>query len=167
MTQKKLASVLILLSTFLFGCLSTATAIRSKSGPEYNAEREKIGLPIIPSDWTIDAGSGPNEGTWYAPNWKKDYDQRIPVHVSKYVNFASGEINYESDKYFGKGDWDCEGSICRDSLFITYCYNVNSVCKEENTWQVIYQSQETEFGGQFISFEEAKKILADWGLSYP
>lgn len=166
--RQKIIVPILLLSTLSFSCLFMGTTMDSKFGTEYNIEREKISLPPIPSDWVIDAGSSFGESTWYAPDWERDYDKRTPVHVSKYVNFASGEIDYETDKYSGKGDWDCEEDVCRESLFITYCYRVNSQCKEQGTWQVIYQSQETTgFGREFISFEEATSILNDWGLDYP
>jgi len=149
-----------------FGCLSSVFAPDPLYGPEYNEAREKIGLPVIPSDWTVIPGS--EESNWYKPNWQDEKNRRIPVHSSKYINYPSGALVYETDHYYGPGDWNCEGDICREQLFITYCYQADSQCNDTKGWFITYMSAGTTgFGREFISLEEAKKVLDSWGLSYP
>lgn len=150
----------------IFVSLNACTLVTPRYGIGYNSDRQKLGLPTIPATWTVDARF--DESIWYNPEWQRKYDDRIPVHASKYVSYRNGTLLLETDEYYGKNDWSCEESICREQLFITYCYQADNQCNGEDGWFVIYMSNESKgFGKEFISMKEAMIILDEWDLSYP
>ena len=158
---------LLLVLALALGLLSCRTFARSepKYGPEHNAVREQVGLPIIPADWEAElVHSG--ECTWVNPERIEKRDARVPVHWSKYLNYHTGELLYEVDTYFGREDYTAEEEgTFREKLRIAYYYQVDDYdYKERLGWDVTLHNQEYPFG-ETICLEEAETILNTWGIS--
>ena len=132
-------------------------------GKEYNQERIKIGIPIIPDNWNAPS-AGSDDANWYNPDSDNFHKAKIPFYVSKYVNYQSGILTYEQDEYFGREDFLWDGSLFRERIFITYKYNFTYGNQEFN-WSATYSNKDGL--SQDIGLSKAKEILKSWGLSYP
>jgi hypothetical protein len=166
---KKSISFLLILLTGLSAC--TANPDTKKYGLDYNSDRQKLGLPIIPNNWTLDQT---NEVRWYNPEWQEKRKKHIPVHASKYLTIRASQLISEEDEYYGPGEWNCEGGICPEELLIDYCYQPDSPCtdksgQDQSGWSILYQSQESmdKMTYNKVTVDGAKKILESWGLTYP
>jgi len=150
----------------MLGC-KTFEQPTPRFGKEFNAERERLGVPIIPDEWIVTIVS--SQGTkWSNPDKEDIIDSRIPFHVSKGIYYGTGELISETDSYFGMDDWvDLEGNVSRESLDITYNYQIDeNDWKKHLGWSAFYRSQET-MPGKEITLEEAIKILQEWNINFP
>ena len=156
--------------SFFFVCLfammlsACSESIGSKYGPKYNSEREKLGIPIIPTNWTSHGGD-----QWYNPIQDGQLTRRIPVHQSKFIDVRNGVLLLEEDEYDGSESYHDQDGTYRESLFVTYCYQADIKCHGKTGWGILYQSQKTfdEQTYDTLNLDDAKKILKDWGISFP
>lgn len=142
--------------------------LNQKYGIAYNSERKKIGLPIIPNDWTY------TNSAWTNPKSSELFKNRIPYHESKFILDNKGVLIYEEDVYYGSQDYNDVGGFDRgrDELSIKYCYRVDQQdydCSKKSGWHILFLSQKSfdTFTYDKLNIDEAKKILNDWGLTYP
>ena len=87
--------VVFLLAIALSAC---GESINSKYGTKYNSEREKLGIPTIPSHWIADPWYA---GDWHDPDANNKESRRIPVHAAKLVYVQNDVLIREQDIYYG------------------------------------------------------------------
>lgn len=166
MTQTKLLSlvlgVILFLVTTACGFLPSRPA--PKYGPEYNAERMKIGLPILPENWKL-IYSGPDGAVWLNPEADAKYEARIPFHRTKRVGYENGVLISEGDSYYGSKDYTNVDGTFREFVGITYHFRIgkNDRPGQHLGWDAI-RADATAPYGEYISLEEAEAILKAWGL---
>jgi len=162
--------VLIFISIICLGC-SFLQRKQPMFGQEYNDVRIKNKIPVIPNDWNFSLGT--EDVNWYNPNTSELKEAKIPFHYSKYVNYKSGSLTYEQDIYMGYEDYTFDDTLLREKIYITYYYYVNDIpfnsssvfSLQDQNWVAEYSSKDGFL--ETISLEEAKIILASWGISYP
>ena len=155
----------ILLIVLLVVGLSVCKRPEPKYGKEYNEERKKVGLPIIPDNWELSSVLT-GESVWANPERVEKKNKNIPVHWRKRLNYRTGTLISETDTYYGKEDFPDQDGTSREHLYITYNYQVDDYdYKKRADWSASLYNRETVASGDFdISLEEAEKILKDWGI---
>lgn len=127
-------------------------------GPGFNAQRQKIGLPIISSGWYSIKGT-----TWVNPERESKYSQHIPVYFSKSIVQKGGKLISETDLYYGSMEYTLADESFREYIEITYYYSEDGVNAK---WSVSLHDQSSVKSGIFeISLEKAEEILKKWGIS--
>src|SRR5258707_15750732 len=92
-----------LVCIFVFMLSACGESINSKYGRQYNSEREKLGIAIIPNDWDA---SWKDDGVWYNPDSDAiKLKNRTPFHESKVVEVQKNILIYEEDNYIGSEDY--------------------------------------------------------------
>jgi hypothetical protein len=166
MTQTKLLPLVLgsVLFVVTVACGLLPSRPAPKYGPEYNAERMRIGLPILPENWKL-VYSGPDGARWLNPEADAKERARIPVHSEKSVDYDSGVLLSDGDSYYGSKDYtDIEGTH-REFVGITYHYQIgkNDRPGQQLGWDAMRCDAE-EPKCKYISLEEAEVILKAWGL---
>ena len=150
-----IAIACLMVALLLCGC-SAGVSYVSKFGLAYNAEREKLGIPTIPSNWTIqDMGS-------YFDCFDPNPNQNVPHRLSKRVFIENGTVVSETDTFYsGKTFYfEPEQITLPQQISIEYDY---SRAKNGNPWKVHADLNAAE-RFKSISIQEAHQILAEWGL---
>ncbi len=135
-----------------------------KYGTEYNAERMKIGLPILPENWKL-VYSGPDGAWWLNPEANAKERARIPVHSEKSVGYEDGVLISDGDSYYGSKDYtNIEGTF-REFVGITYHFKIgkNDRPGQQLGWDATKVDAAAPWGKD-ISLEEAEMILNEWGI---
>lgn len=116
-------------------------------GIEYNNERTKKGIPIIPTNWITNRSYKFASQTWHPK--KEMIKEAKNYHSEKRINCNFGRVKSETDIFIVK-----EGSI---TLLMTYLYN-----NKEEPWLITYFQKESGRSDirKKISYEEALKILS-------
>lgn len=152
--------VLIALTTLSLAACSVFRRPEPKYGREFNAERMKIGLPIIEEDWQL-SRSDKGRCSWVTSR-REDKARRQPVHFSKDVNYRTGMLLSETDLYFGSEDWFLDGETYREELTVTYSFRVDDYASRRRLgWSAWLTDRD---GSREISLEEAEQVLARWGI---
>src|SRR5262245_13510714 len=156
--------ITILLMILLVVGLGTICARATpKYGKEYNEQRKQVGLPLIPDNWKLDSvlqGSS----TWGNPERVEKMNNHIPVHWSKGLDYRTGTLISETDTYYGNDDYTHVDGTFRESLGITYYYQIDDYSSEKRVgWSATIVNEASE-GVKKISLEEAEKILKDWKI---
>ncbi len=146
-------------------CCNLPRLYEPQYGQEYNEERKKLELPILPDHWKV-VGLSREHVIWIDPDEVNKLKHRIPFHASKKVDYKSGTLRWEKDRYYGTEDYvDVNGDFQREFLSITYYYQVDG--DNEPRWGV-YFGQGLEkidvFNPPRYSLEEAEQILKEWGI---
>lgn len=149
--KRRIGLILILCNLFLGACRQP----EPQYGADYNAERQKIGLPVIPSSWRPIARQG--DCRWMNPDDDTQYKQHLPVHFSKYVNYRDGTLISETDTYYGTQDFTTADGTVREYVSVTYYYSANEGAAK---WDIVLLDQRLHE----ISLEQAEEILNGWGL---
>ncbi len=154
--------VVLFLATVACGSLPSRPA--PKYGPEYNAERMKVGLPILPENWKL-VYSGTDGAWWLNPEADAKERARIPVHSTKSVSYEEGVLISDGDSYYGSKDYTNQDGTFREFVGITYHFKVgkNDRPGQQLGWDAI-RCDAAEPYGKYISLEEAEAILNSWGL---
>ena len=133
-------------------------------GKEYNPERRKVGVPVIPDDWKLDSVLR-DEARWVNPDRIEKRDRHIPVHWSKYLNYRTGTLLSETDIYYGKNTYTNSEGTYLEKLLITYHYQVDNYdYKKTIGWSIVLYNATMSGFGQDISLEEAEAVLKEWGI---
>ena len=106
----------------LCGGLSSCKKIDPLFGKEYNSERLNLGMPTIPDEWSL-SGVSEYDASWSNPEIDTLLKMNMPFHASKYVDYHSGVLQYEMDKYYGIEDFTWDGSSFREVIYITHFYS--------------------------------------------
>ena len=156
----------VVVSLFAIALSACGESINSKYGTKYNPEREKLGIPIIPSNWVADPSYA---GDWYNPDKNNKKSRRIPVHAAKLVDVQNGVLILEEDIYYGPNDYHDQDGTGRETLYITYCYQADITCHDKVGWGILYESQETFDSITYdkLTLDDAKNVLKGWGLPFP
>ena len=135
-----------------------------KYGPEYNAERMRVGLPILPENWKL-VYSGTDGAGWLNPEADAKERARIPVHSEKNVHYEGGVLTSEGDVYYGSKDYTYFDGTDRESVAISYHFKIgkNDLPQQQLGWSAT-KFDATDPTGRDISLEEAEAILKAWGL---
>ncbi|GAB1470223.1 hypothetical protein MASR2M66_11000 [Chloroflexota bacterium] len=156
-------------------CCASLTKIFSpqpapKYGKEFNLERSKRGIPIIPENW--DYFYSADIVKWSDPDsyWKLDEDwgskenPRPPIYYQKQVVIIDDNKLKETDAYLGSDIYEVKGDVAiPERVLITCIYHVDDV-KDLSCSAEVYTHEITFTNG---SVNTAKDILKKWGLSYP
>jgi len=165
MTQIKLLPVVlgaaVLMTTVACGLLPSRPA--PKYGPEYNAERMKVGLPVLPENWKL-VDSGPDGAAWLNPEANAKERSRIPVHSEKHVRYENGILISEGDSYYGSQDYTNIDGTYREFIGITYHFKVSRNDRLQKLGWTATRCDAVEPYCKDISLEEAEAILKAWGL---
>lgn len=154
--------IICLFCFFSSGC-------RSKSyvavyGFKHNTIRRSLGVPIIPSHWTIQ-----DMGSYFdcfepSPAINKPYRLRKRVTIS-----GSGVVVEEEDTYFsGKTFRDpVEGGVVREEIILTYVYGAGGSTGSFRA-RAVFVPKGAPVPGDGVSrpvgIAEADKALLEWGL---
>jgi hypothetical protein len=148
---------LTILSLLALSLLCGCTDHTKEFGPNFNAERVRRGIPIIPASWRIESF-----GTYFdcydsAPAETK------PRHESKRVVLGrDGTILSEGDAYYsGKTFTDPIGGTLSESIHMTYNYARPT---GGDPWKIIASFGPGDYS-HTISLEWADQVLRSWGLS--
>lgn len=165
MTRTKLLpivlSVALFVTTVACGMLPSQPA--PKYGPEYNAERMRIGLPILPENWKL-VYSGTDGAAWLNPEADAKERARIPVHSEKSVRYEDGVLISEGDSYYGSKDYTYFDGTDREFVGITYHFKIGKNDRLQQLGWTAVRHDAAEPNGKDISLEEAEAILKSWGL---
>jgi hypothetical protein len=63
--MKPKISFFVVVSLFAIALSTCGESVHSKYGTKYNPEREKLGIPTLPSNWIADSRYA---GDWYDPD---------------------------------------------------------------------------------------------------
>ncbi len=102
----KRMNTMLLVMFLAVGLVTCKPLIRSEPrfGREYNIERMKVGVPIIPDDWEL-FNSDAKYAAWVNPARAKNMSDRIPLHYDKALDYRTGSLLSETDTYYGKEDY--------------------------------------------------------------
>ncbi len=166
MTHAKLLQLVLGVALFLatVACGSLPSRPAPQYGPEHNAERIRIGLPILPENWKL-VYSGTDGATWLNPEADAKERERIPVHSEKSVEYKDGVLISDGDSYYGSKDYTNIDGTCREFVGITYHFKIgkNDRPGQQLGWDAIRRDATAPYG-KYISLEEAEAILNAWGL---
>jgi len=145
--MKKIGFALLLL-TLLQSCDNEDI---SKAGIGFNANRNKIGLPLLNPDWKL------------VKNLSGVF-QWMPLerigYCSKLVVIEDGKFKREENHFKGKKGYNTiDGSFFED-VYIT-CYFEDSL---KVRWECVFNSENVF--SKNISKAEADSIVKSWGLQY-
>lgn len=165
MTHIKLSLLVLGVTLFLatVACGSLPSRPAPQYGPEHNAERMRVGLPILPENWKLDY-SGTDGATWMNPEASAKYRARIPVHSEKSVHYEGGVLISEGDSYYGSKDYTHEDGTDREFVGITYHFKIGKNDRLQRLGWTAVKSDATAPMGEDISLAEAEAILNAWGL---
>jgi hypothetical protein len=138
-------------------------------GKEFNPEREKMGIPVIPEDWKFFSVST-NEIIWENPIWDNSIRyyrgdiEPLRIHYQKAVIIQNETTIEETDIYMGDAlRIGTDGVEAYERMLITCVYRLDSV-RNVSCAADVYTRDTTFTNG---NIEKAKPILEEWGLSYP
>ncbi len=158
--------ILTLLLSCTLACCPAQQPPEPQYGREYNPERRKAGVPIIPENWELEKVLT-GESLWVNPDRIEDRAAGIPTHWSKHLNYRTGELLAESDIYLGKEDYTTPEGTRREYLSSTYRYQVDEYDDEKKIgWEFTLYSEESPLGKK-LSLEEAQEVLTEWNLEFP
>jgi len=159
--MKQITILLTILLTF--GLSAICQQPGPKYGKEYNEERQKVGLPIIPDNWELDSvlqGSS----MWVNPERIEKLNNHISVHWSKGLDYRTGTLIAESDIYYGREDYTTVDGTFREKLIITYYYQIDDYSDEKSVGWSAEILNKANKGRKELSLEEAERILEEWGI---
>jgi hypothetical protein len=148
-----------LIGLILFASCSPGISYVKKYGLAYNSERERLGIPPIPSTWTIqDMGN-------YFDCFDPNPSQKMPHRLFKRVFIENGIISKETDTFYnGKTFYFAPEQITLpQEVSLEYDYLRG---KDGNPWKAHADLNSAE-RSKSISIEEARQILTEWGLWKP
>jgi len=146
----------------MFGLFNYLSTRNPKYGKDFNPEREKRGLPIIPENWELRDVFG-NCITWGFPQFSPSEDPPYPRYSQKQIVIVDENTIEETDFYEGSRIvTTLVGDHLRDDLNIICTYHLDDV-------NDIKCEAYLSTGGYTIdkNREEAIAVLKEWGLSYP
>ena len=156
--MKKILCCLLAVASAMFGGCSPGPSYVAKYGVAYNAEREKRGIPIVDSNWTIQDFSD------YFDSFDPNLDQSQPRRQMKRVSIdQKGIILGESDTFYSGKTFLMKGTGKEvfQGIEMTYRYEPQ---KEGNPW-IIHADLGPDQFNVLLTLGEADRVLASWGLS--
>lgn len=162
------------------GCL-----LKDKSPPpfgsEFNLERKKIGLPVIPLTWRP---SGEANLAIYAPTtptgtvsvgWNNPVrfiqEEKKGIHAQKVVFFRLGEVIAEEDVYYTGENYHLipdnpETDSAPESLIITYYFlePLKYPPYPKKGWNCLLNDADNP-SGKVLTLREAEAVLRKWGIN--
>jgi hypothetical protein len=161
--KRLITSAMLLISALFAGCKPA----EPRWGKEFNNERKKLGIPIIPDNWWPNPGD--NFTTWENPETGEKYKAHIPVHSFKSVHYEGDVLLWESDMYEGASDYMTVDGPRREGLVIDYVYreytNPDTFELVKPGWYITYTNLRGE--DVSLSLEEAKALLEKWKVRFP
>ncbi|MCC7117229.1 MAG: hypothetical protein IT310_01790 [Anaerolineales bacterium] len=150
------------MACLLFGLFNDLSTQNPEYGKDFNPEREKMGIPIIPENWELRDVLG-NRITWGYPEYPPSEHPIRPYYSQKQIVIVDENTIEETDYYEGaRMITTLVGDHLYDSLDITCTYHLDSI--QEVKCTALFSA-----GGYIIpkTYEEAIAILGEWGLPYP
>ena len=141
-----------------------------KFGKEFNSERIKRGIPVIPENWdyfySADVVNWSDPESYWKPDnrWGKKSNPEPPTYYQKHVVIVDENTLKETDAYLGSDIYEVKDDLAiPERVIITCIYHVDNV-KDLSCTGEVYTHEITFTNG---SVNTAKNILKKWGLSYP
>jgi len=174
MKKSKKPSILNLFFGLLFFACGLVLLINKVSnqdlliyGKQFNIEREKRDIPIIPDSWDSFSSSG--RTIWQNPVWDKttrtygDGGEPLIIHYQKVVIIQNEYTIEETDIYLGDALEIVADNLVLEKIEITCTYNPNNTSEKKcstkiNTKDVVYSGDD---------IDKAIQILSEWNISYP
>ena len=131
----------------------------TKYGLAYNPERERLGIPTIPSTWTIQ-----NLGKYF-DCFNSNPNEKVPHRLLKRVFVENGVIASETDTFYSGRTffYPPEQITLPEEISIEYDY---LRAKDGNPWKAHADLSASE-RSKSVSIEEVRQILTSWGLWKP
>lgn len=154
--------IVIGLLIFMSACYSK----QSRYGQELNPYRQKIGLPLLPNDWTItkrgDDFNGQQFETYVNPN---RIEREGALLFSKTVKHKDNELISERNEYHAGEKYETIDGHTYTSLIITYYFKEDRQGAKtyQPGWHISYYSAEDQVTS--LTIQEADSLLRTWGLS--
>jgi hypothetical protein len=139
---------------------------RSKFGQELNSHRQKIGLPLLPADWTItkkgEDFNGQQFETYLNPN---RIERKQPSLFSKTVKYKGDELISERNEYHTGQKYETIDGHSYISLIITYSFREDREGSKlyQPGWHISYYSADDQLMN--LTIQQADSLLRTWGLS--
>ena len=152
-----------IISLLLFAVCLVSTScklVKPRYGVEFNSERKKIGLPILPADWKYVKVVGATASCWIRPIEEKNR----PYHFEKTVAYNNDTLEWERNDYFGTRKCQTPDGTLVEKLMVTYHFTRNEYGKIG--WECEFKDCNTT-GYVQLSKATADSVLADWGLKVP
>jgi len=143
----------------LFGCDGNKTV--KSFGPEFDTEREKIGLRPIGLDSVLTNRHEYIFPTWVNPVRQRKGNPRIAHWVSKQLEIRNRVLLSETDTYSSGREYEVpEKGMREEQLIIRYDY-VKAKAGENPWWcRIFWGPHQGEF-----SLQQAESILHEWNIS--
>jgi len=151
----KLAVGYLLTTLLLLGCWGSTGAL-PKYGLGYNPQREKLGIPTIPTNWTLqDIGK-------FIDCFDPNPNQKAPHRLAKRIFLENGAISREVDTFYSGTNfyYPPERLTLPQEISIQYDY---APASKGNPWKA-YADLSADERLKPVSIGEARRILATWGL---
>jgi hypothetical protein len=140
---------------------------KSQYGKNFNQEREKIGIPIIPNDWYSFSSSG--RTIWQNPIWDTttrtygDGGEPLIIHYQKVVTIQNEHTVEETDIYLGDALEIIADNLVLEKIEITCTYNPDNIFDKKCSTMI--KTEEVVYSGENI--DKAIQILSEWNIPYP
>jgi hypothetical protein len=159
--------IIVALVVCVQGCRDTT---KGKYGVLFNPQRVKIGLPVLPQNWTVFNKGKDCDGHNYV-SWNKPFDGKStpkPCLHHKTVRFNSDTILSEENEYLGNSSYtDIDGTF-EEELFITYNFiDVKTEgYSQTKGWECAIKNQAScnKFEWSKMTLQEVDSILMKWKL---
>jgi len=158
--------LLCLTCLVLFAMLFHTDNLPEKYGKEFNHEREKRGIPIIPDDWKFFSTS--KKRIWENPVWDKtdrsygDGGNPLIIHYHKALVMIDENAFKETDVYVGDALELKVEEVVLEKIEITCIYFLDTTDIDCTT---DIKTQGFVYSGEDIA--KAQEILDEWGIPYP
>jgi hypothetical protein len=143
--------ILVMLS---FGCNS----FKYKYGVHFNAERKKLGIPLLPSDWNTDRNFWNNEYIiWRSP--LKDCRNCFDV---KSVLVKNDKILIDHTEFISDITYEVDETYSSAHIGFTYCFtNVDSSLRVGMNC-LYYHDAITHYTPEVLTIDQADSIINVW-----
>lgn len=127
---------------------------------DFNPFRQKIGLPIIKSEWENDSIRWNNGIFWRIDN--EDY------HFQKVIEFSCDTIIIETDEYRNNVLWNPGTKNLLVAISISYYFDKNKSPNKTRGFVCRIDTIDPKFNlpdSTFIDLKQAESYLSAWGIN--
>ena len=172
--MRKSVFILFFLAFVYFGCDDDYDKKHHSPsyGVDFNSVREKLGIALLSSTWTLEEPIGDDKIIWHNTN---TYNAR-PRHVSKTVLYPGGTLLGETDLYSHPRTYRTQDSVYNESLSVTFYYRWYTIqlgVKARSRkidivgWHCVYNHGDGQNGCEMESVTKAQadSIVLSWGIT--
>ena len=153
---------LILLIGLLAACNSQDPTIQ-KYGLDFNANRQKLGLPALQSSWKV------VKNDQSIIRWAPEGNLNGPGYIHKEVSIKNDKIYSEENRFEGKSKYTRDGTDYNEEVYIGCYFDDNAQVSE---WNCIFKGTRNPINGSAsdgdtrLTVKQADSIVTAWGIKY-